>query len=108
MRPRSPKCLRISGRGAPAFDALVESDPAYKLLELAAYFKALLVQRGNDAARAVMPAYAQGADLDQIAARYNVARQVIDAGDPEALPPVPPVLEGDSDFRRRMLLAFED
>ncbi|KIC36555.1 baseplate assembly protein [Leisingera sp. ANG-M7] len=92
---------------APAFDALVESDPAYKLLELGAYFKVLLLQRVNDAARAVMPAYAIGADLDQIAARYGVARLVIDAGDPEALPPVPSVLESDSDFRRRMLLAFE-
>lgn len=92
---------------APTFDALVESDPAFKLLELAAYFKVLLLQRVNDAARAVMPAYALGADLDQIAARYGVARLVIDAGDPEALPPVAPVLESDSDFRRRMLLAFE-
>ncbi|MBY6056755.1 baseplate J/gp47 family protein [Leisingera daeponensis] len=92
---------------APAFDALVESDPAYKLLELGAYFKVLLLQRVNDAARAVMPAYALGADLDQIAARYGVARLVIDAGDPEALPPVAAVLESDSDFRRRMLLAFE-
>lgn len=92
---------------APAFNALVESDPAYKLLELGAYFKVLLLQRVNDAARAVMPAYALGADLDQIAARYGVARLVIDAGDPEALPPVAPVLESDSDFRRRMLLAFE-
>ncbi|MEX0304349.1 MAG: baseplate J/gp47 family protein [Leisingera sp.] len=92
---------------APAFDALVESDPAFKLLELGAYFKVLLQQRVNDAARAVMPAYALGADLDQIAARYGVARLVIDAGDPEALPPVAPVFESDSDFRRRMLLAFE-
>ena len=92
---------------APAFDALVESDPAYKLLELGAYFKVLLLQHVNDSVRAVMPAYALGTDLDQIAARYGVARLVIDAGDPEALPPVAPVLESDSDFRRRMLLAFE-
>jgi phage-related baseplate assembly protein len=92
---------------APEFDALVESDPAFKLLEEAAYFKVLTLQRVNDAARAVMPAYSAGSDLDQIAARYGVARLVIDPGDPLALPPVAPTLESDTDLRRRMLLSFE-
>lgn len=92
---------------APDFDALLESDPAFKLLELAAYFKVLTLQRVNDAARAVMPAYALGADLDQIAARYGVTRLVIDPGDPDALPPVATTLESDTDLRRRMLLSFE-
>ncbi|KIC14062.1 baseplate assembly protein [Leisingera sp. ANG-Vp] len=91
----------------PAFDALVESDPAYKILEVAAYWATLAIQQMNDAAKAVMPAYATGSDLDQIAARYGVARLVIDPGDAAALPPEPPILESDSDFRRRMLLAFE-
>ncbi|PCJ08323.1 MAG: baseplate assembly protein [Rhodobacteraceae bacterium] len=91
----------------PVFDALVESDPAYKLLEVAAYYKTLTDQRVNDAARAVMPAYAAGSDLDQIAARFGVQRSMIDQGDPDARPPVPAVLERDEDFRRRMLLAFE-
>ncbi|WP_209120838.1 baseplate assembly protein [Parasedimentitalea maritima] len=91
----------------PIFDALVESDPAYKILEIAAYYKTLTDQRVNDGARAVMPAYATGSDLDQIAVRFGVERLVIDPGDPDALPPVEPVLESDEDFRRRMLLAFE-
>lgn len=39
---------------APDFDALLESDPAFILLELASYFKVLTLQRVNDAARAVM------------------------------------------------------
>lgn len=90
-----------------SFDALVESDPAFKILEVAAYYRTLAVQQLNDAARAVMPAYAVGADLDHIAARYAVERLVIDPGDPNALPPVAPVLEGDEDLRRRMFLAFE-
>ena len=90
-----------------AFDALVESDPAYKILEVAAFYRTLAVQQLNDAARAVMPAYAAGADLDHIAARYGVERLVIDPGDPDALPPVAPMLESDDDFRRRMFLAFE-
>ncbi|MDO6756932.1 baseplate J/gp47 family protein [Phaeobacter inhibens] len=92
---------------APAFDALVESDPAFKLVELAAFFQTMTLQQINDAGRAVMPATATGADLDNIAARYGVARQVIDPGNPEALPPVSAVLESDDDFRRRMLVAFE-
>lgn len=91
----------------PIFDALVESDPAYKILEVAAYYKTLTDQRVNDGARAVMPAYATGSNLDQIALRFGVERLVIDPGDPDVLPPVSPVLESDEDFRRRMLLAFE-
>jgi phage-related baseplate assembly protein len=91
----------------PAFSALVESDPAFKILEVAAFYRTLAVQQLNDAARAVMPAYAAGADLDHIAARYGVERLVIDPGAPNALPPIAPVLESDDDFRRRMFLAFE-
>ncbi len=91
----------------PVFSALVESDPAFKLLEVAAYYKTLTDQRVNDAARAVMPAYATGRDLDQIAVRFGVTRSTIAPGEPDALPPVPAVLESDTDFRRRMLLAFE-
>lgn len=91
----------------PVFDALVESDPAYKILEIAAFYRTLAIQQVNDAARAVMPAYATGADLDHIAARYAVERLVIEPGDPQALPPVPPVLESDDALRRRMFLAFE-
>lgn len=91
----------------PAFSALVESDPAYKVLEVAAYREALIRQRVNDGARAVMLAYAVGADLDQLGANYNVQRLVILAGDPNATPPTPDVLESDDDFRRRIQLAPE-
>lgn len=91
----------------PAFTALVESDPAYKVLEVAAYRETLIRQRVNEAAKAVTLAYAAGADLDQIAARYNVARLVLDPGDPDAVPPVAPTYESDTDLRRRVQLAFE-
>ncbi len=56
------------------FTALVESDPAFKILEVAAYRELLLRQRVNDAARAVMLAYATGSDLDHIGALFGVAR----------------------------------
>mgnify|MGYP006288026427 CR=1 FL=1 len=90
-----------------AFDALVESDPAYKILEVAAWRETLLRQRVNEAAQAVMLAYAAGADLDQIAANYNIQRLVIDQGDPDAIPPVPPKMESDTDLRRRVQLSPE-
>ncbi len=90
-----------------AFDALVESDPAYKILEVAAYREALLRQRVNDAAKAVMLAYAAGADLDQLAALQSVARLLVDPGDPAAIPPVAATYESDDRLRQRVQLAPE-
>ncbi|AJF07757.1 baseplate assembly protein [Geoalkalibacter subterraneus] len=91
----------------PQFDALVESDPAYKILEVAAYRELLLRQRVNDAARSVMLAYAESSDLDQLAALYGVQRLVVDPGDPAAVPPVAPTYESDTALRRRVQLAPE-
>jgi phage-related baseplate assembly protein len=91
----------------PTFSALVESDPAYKVLEVCAYRELLMRQRVNEAARAIMPAFAAGSDLDHIAARVDVERLLLVAGDDTVVPPVAPVYESDSDLRRRMQLAFE-
>lgn len=89
----------------PAFTALVESDPAYKLIEAVAYQAMLLRQRVNDAARAVMLAFATGADLDQLGALVGVARLTVDPGDPGN--GVAATMETDTDFRRRIQLAPE-
>jgi len=91
----------------PAFDAVLESDPAVKLAEVAAYAELLLRQRINEAAKSVMLAYAVGSALDHIAAGYNVERQIITPANPAAFPPVPAVLEPDDELRRRVQLAFE-
>lgn len=91
----------------PSFSALVESDPAYKILEVCAYREVTLRQRVNDAAKAVMLAYAVNDDLDNIGADFDVERLLLDAGDPTAIPPVPPTYELDTDFRRRIQLSFE-
>lgn len=91
----------------PAFSALTEADPAFKILEVAAYRELLMRSRINDAARGVMVAYAGGADLDQIAANYGVARLVIRPADTRAVPPVPAVLEADDDLRTRITLSLE-
>ena len=90
-----------------AFTALVESDPAYKILEVAAYRELLIRQRVNDAAKAVMVAYATGADLDQIGANYDVARLLITPADDTTIPPTPAVYETDDDFRTRIILSLE-
>jgi phage-related baseplate assembly protein len=76
----------------PVFDALVESDPAYKVLQVAAWRELLIRARVNDAARGLMLAFAMGGNLDQIGANKGVVR-----------------LEGESDidFRKRIQLSPE-
>lgn len=91
----------------PEFDTLLESDPAIKLLELAAYREVQIRARINDAARAVMLASATGANLDQIGANYDVARLLIQPADNTAIPPTPATYENDSDFRYRIQLSME-
>lgn len=91
----------------PSFSALVESDPAYKILEVAAYRETLIRQRCNESARAVMLPYAMGADLDNLVALLNIVRLVITPADPDAIPPTAAVMESDNELRRRALLAWE-
>ncbi|NOU49533.1 baseplate protein [Pseudoalteromonas sp. JBTF-M23] len=57
----------------PDYTPLV-SDPAVKLLEIAATRELLLRQRINDAARSVMVAYAKGKDLDHLGRLFGVER----------------------------------
>lgn len=58
----------------PDFTALLESDPAIKLLEAESYRELVLRQRVNDAARARLLAFATEGDLDQLAVFYGVTR----------------------------------
>ena len=87
----------------PDFNALLESDPALKLLEAFAYRELVLRQRVNDAAQACMVAFAGAADLDQLAAFYGITRREIAPADVQA--GTSAVMESDSDLRRRVLLA---
>lgn len=91
----------------PEFSALLESDPAYKGLEVAAYREVRLRQRVNDAARAVMVASATGADLDNLGAFVPLERKILDEGDADARPVILPTYEDDEDFRRRVQMAPE-
>ncbi len=83
------------------------SEPAVKIIEVCAYFVMLTRARVNDAARAVMLAYATGGNLEHLAALYGVQRLVTDPGDPSAVPPVAPTMETDAALRARVQLAPE-
>lgn len=85
----------------------LESEPLTKLLQENAYREMTWRQRVNEAARAVMLAYANDDDLDQLAANHNVERLVIDHGDPDSVPPVPPTYERNAELRLRAQRAFE-
>ncbi|EPO5061156.1 TPA: baseplate J/gp47 family protein [Escherichia coli] len=90
----------------PEFDALVESDPAYKQGEVTAFQLTLAFQRVNDAVRAVFLASAQKADLDQIGAAFNVERMEIVPANPDTVPPTDAVMEEDNAFRERIQLSW--
>ena len=87
----------------PAFSALVESDPAIKLLEADSYDEQLLAQIFNDAARQMLIAFAGGPNLEQLGAFYGVARLEITPANPGT--GAPAVMESDADLRARILLA---
>ena len=90
-----------------SFSAFLESDPVYKILEVAAYREMLIRARINDSAHGVMLAYAIGSDLDNLAAFFGVTRQLISPGDPDAIPPVKPTYESDDRLRKRVQLSLE-
>lgn len=85
----------------------LESEPITKQLQENTYREILLRQRINEAAQAVMVAYAMGGDLDQLAAINNVQRLTIIPEDPTAIPPVEAVMESDTDLRQRIPAAME-
>ncbi|SFU80150.1 baseplate assembly protein [Halomonas korlensis] len=96
-----------SQRGVVEATLALESEPLTKLLEENAYRELLWRQRVNEAAKAVMLAYSRGDDLDQLVANFEVERLVIDEGDEDATPPVPPTYESDEDLRLRAQQAWE-
>lgn len=85
----------------------LESEPITILAQSAAYREMAIRQRINDAARAVMLAYAVGTDLDQIAGNFQVKRLVITEADPTTVPATEAELEDDASLRRRAQMAFE-
>ncbi|WP_353277840.1 baseplate J/gp47 family protein [Wolbachia endosymbiont (group A) of Agelastica alni] len=58
-----------------SFTALIESDPAMKILEVAAWRELLLRQRINEAVKSNLLKFAMGEDLDNLAEFYGVERE---------------------------------
>lgn len=85
------------------YTGLLESDPAMKVLQATAYRELLLRQRVNEAARAIMLAYAMDADLDHLGALMDVPRLLITPADPDR--GTAAVMESNADYRRRIQLA---
>jgi len=85
----------------------LESEPVVKLLQENAYREVILRQRINEAAKAVMVAWARDGDLDQLGANNGVTRLMLAPGDASAVPPVAAVMESNDDFRMRIAAAFE-
>ena len=89
------------------WSAALESDPVVKLLEKAAYDKMMGRARINDAAKALLLAFARDSDLDHLAANYNVQRLLVVPADLGAVPPIEAQYESDDSLVERTLLAFE-
>ncbi|RCV89721.1 baseplate assembly protein [Billgrantia montanilacus] len=85
----------------------LESEPLTKLLQENAYRELHWRQRVNEAARAVMLAHSRDEDLENLVANFEVERLMIDPGDPDAMPPVPPTYESNEDLRLRAQQAWE-
>lgn len=85
----------------------IESEPLTKLLQENVYRETVWRQRVNEAATANLLALAQGSDLENLAANFNVKRLVIQAGNPTAKPPVPQLMETDESLRERAQMAWE-
>lgn len=94
------KVARLTGL-YPDYNALVESDPAFKLLLADSYDELNLAQAFNEVAKARLLAFAEGRDLDQLGALVDCPRLVVTPATATA----PAVMEGDPAYKRRIQLA---
>lgn len=91
----------------PDWDKDLKSDTIVKVVEESAYRELLHRQKVNDGARAVMLALSGGSNLDQLLANFNTARLEVSPAQPDAVPPVARVMEGDESFKARGQMAWE-
>lgn len=89
------------------YTSIVEGDPAYAIMQSIIFEIVMILQRINDAARAVLVTHSIGADLDNVGALFAIYRQVIQHEDLTADPPIPEILENDNRFRDRIINALE-
>lgn len=82
----------------PQYQLLLESDPVVKVLEAFVYREMVMRNRINDVAKRNLLAFAEGGDLDHLAAFYQIARLVVTP----ATGKDPAVMETDTAFRYRI------
>ncbi|EFA9397333.1 baseplate J/gp47 family protein [Escherichia coli] len=80
----------------------IESEPLCALAQAFTYRIILILQRINEAVRAVLLSSANNSDLDSVAANFDVKRLIIT----EATETEDAVMESDEDLRARVLLAW--
>ena len=89
----------------PAFDATVDSDPAVKVMHVAAYRELIVRRAFQDGALQNFVAFATGARLDHLAALVGVTRQIATAAN--ASTGATAIYESDALLRQRIVLAPE-
>jgi len=89
----------------PAFDATVDSDPAVKVLQVAAYEQFLQRQDFNERLVGRLVAYATESTLDHIGASIGVARRIITAAN--ATTGAAATYEDDDSYRQQIVLGPE-
>ena len=76
----------------PAYTSIVESDPAYAIMQAMAFFGNIILERINSAAASLLISHSTGTDLDNLAANFSLTRNTA---------------ETDEDFRQRISLFLE-
>jgi len=89
----------------PTFDATIDSDPAVKVLQVAAYDELLLRQDFNERLQQRLVAYATGSTLDHLGASIGVARLIVTPANTAT--GATAIYETDDSFRARIVLGPE-
>lgn len=82
-----------------------EAEVSTKLIEACVVVLQTKIRDDNEKIRQELAWWATGSNLDAKVADLSIARQTLQEGDPDAFPPVEPVLEEDEHLRLRYFLA---
>lgn len=83
----------------------VEGELISKLGENFCHYMIANIEAENEKLRQMLPGYAKGNNLDNVVSLLSLGRQVIDPGDPNAVPVIPAVEESDDHLLQRFWLA---
>lgn len=89
---------------SPQYAYRLESDPIVKVIQAWCYRELQIRERINKAALGQLLAFAEGSDLDHLAAASGLERMLVQAANPNANPPIDAVYESDDRLRFRIQL----